>query len=826
MSRLDPSGDADEIISRLASAVSLEDAPEAAVRVFNSSLRAALPGLRVWAVRREAGVARVPAVWIPSEDPPPFPAETFAQAGSLSVGAIRRSTIDRFPEPGAADDSREHAPEASYLRRRGGAWIFLPVPASNPVGAFILNHADGEVLEASLETIRRATRLVQSHLGVLFARREVEKRIEERTAELALFYETSRALAFTKSESEIATILGAILGPVLGLEMLGLLVTKPGRCDQLIEVIGETCVPALRSFRREVARQATALLHAPLLPRRVRINRPVRLREGRGEGGGCLHVPLIVHDSQLGLLSMKAATQEVDEFKARIFFTVASQAALTLERMRETEEASLLTVRAVLNCMREGVVLVSRDMSVLMSNPAAELLWPALVGAELPARLRRIGDLDLAPVIESLAAGESAPPPAEIFIPEMDRAFHLTISPAMGLRGVFEGAILVLSDVTEEKKIQQQLMQSEKLSSLGEMISGVAHELNNPLASIMGYAQLMEQGSYDETTLKKVSAISREADRCHRIVKNLLRFARKQEPERRPVDINSVVGSVVQLLGYQLQSDNIALDVELTAEMQAVIGDFHALQQVFVNLVTNAHQAMKGEGGRGVLRISTSCDGLNCRVEVSDTGPGIPQQNLKKVFDPFFTTKEVGKGTGLGLSLAYSTMKEHRGRISARSRVPGGTTFVVELPVASVATDVPAADDAVAPIGVLSAVGRRILVVEDEASLSEMISEALAAEGYMVDRAADGLAAREMLGNGSYDLIISDLKMPRMGGRELYDAVHRMDPDLARRIIFSTGDGVSSDTQDFFSRTGNAFLTKPFNLRDLFSAVNSALSGM
>jgi len=123
-------------------------------------------------------------------------------------------------------------------------------------------------------------------------------------------------------------------------------------------------------------------------------------------------------------------------------------------------------------------------------------------------------------------------------------------------------------------------------------------------------------------------------------------------------------------------------------------------------------------------------------------------------------------------------------------------------------------------------VGRRILVVEDEASLSEMISEALAAEGYMVDRAADGLAAREMLGNGSYDLIISDLKMPRMGGRELYDAVHRMDPDLARRIIFSTGDGVSSDTQDFFSRTGNAFLTKPFNLRDLFSAVNSALSGM
>ncbi|HXI03507.1 MAG TPA: ATP-binding protein, partial [Candidatus Saccharimonadales bacterium] len=409
-------------------------------------------------------------------------------------------------------------------------------------------------------------------------------------------------------------------------------------------------------------------------------------------------------------------------------------------------------------------------------------------------------------------------------VPGLDRAFHLTVSPAHGLRDAFEGAILVLSDVTEERRIQEQLMQSEKLSALGEMISGVAHELNNPLASIMGYAQLLEQSGAGKEIERKVSSIRRDADRCHRIVKNLLRFARKQAPERRAVDLNSVVGSVVQLLGYQLQSDNVVVDVDLDRSMRAVMGDFHALQQVFVNLVTNAHHAMKEKGGRGVLRIATRCDGLTCRAEVSDTGAGISAANLKRIFDPFFTTKEVGKGTGLGLSLAYGTIKEHNGQISARSRPGIGTTFTVELPVSLVDGDVVrAVEPAVAPAGTLAMESKRILVVEDEESLSDMICEALSAEGHVVERAPDGVSARRKIEDGTFDLIISDLKMPNMGGRELYDVVSRMNPQLARKIIFSTGDSVSADTQAFFRRTGNPFLTKPFNLSELYSAVNSAL---
>lgn len=825
MSRLESSSPPDEILSRLAEAIASEDAPEAAVRAFNSALGSALPGLRAWAVRKEAGSSSVPAVWISSEDPPPFPADVFSRPSSLAVRAMRRGETDRFPGLEPEDAARERPPEASYLKRRGGAWLFMPVPASSPSGAFILNHADREVLDRAEPLIRRAVRLVQPHLGVLAARREVEKRIEERTAELALFYETSRALGFAQSESDIVTLLGSILGPALKLELLGLLVIKPGRSDLLVETVGEAGASALKAFRRAVSQQARAHLMDAARPIHVRINRPARLVRSADTGGGDLHVPLIIHESTLGLLSIRTRDPAVDELKARIFFTVASQACLTLERIRSTQEANLLTVRAVLNSMREGVIRVSRDLSVVMANPAADAMAPALLGGPLPARLRRLGDVDLAPVIESLAAGDEAPHPVEIYIPESDGAFHLTVSPAVGLRGIFEGAILVLSDVTEEKKIQQQLMQSEKLSSLGEMISGVAHELNNPLASIMGFAQLMEQSETAGPVHGKVVSIRREADRCHRIVKNLLRFARKQAPERKPLDINSVVGSVVQLLGYQLQSDNIALDLELASDMQPVMGDYHALQQVFVNLVTNAHHAMKEKGGRGILRITTTCDGLTCRVEVDDTGPGVRPEHLKRIFDPFFTTKEVGKGTGLGLSLAYSTMKEHKGQISARSRPGSGTSFFVELPVAAAVTEVAPVAEAVAPAGTLATGGKRILVVEDEVSLSEMMSEALSAEGHMVDRAADGLAAREMLRNGSYDLIISDLKMPHMGGKELYAAIHSMDPDLAGRIIFSTGDSVSAETQDFFRRTGNAVLTKPFNLSDLFSAVHTALQG-
>ncbi|HZE88675.1 MAG TPA: ATP-binding protein, partial [Verrucomicrobiae bacterium] len=471
----------------------------------------------------------------------------------------------------------------------------------------------------------------------------------------------------------------------------------------------------------------------------------------------------------------------------------------------------------------EGVVLLDRRGNVAVANPAAKALLRDIQGRPLGKRLRRLGVLDIGSLMEAVAGG-AAQIPREIAVAETEKFYQVSAAPVTGLRGAHEGIVLVLSDVTQQRRLLDQLAQSEKLSSLGVMISGFAHELNNPLASITGFAQLLAERDLVADVQKKIAAINSEAKRCHRIVENLLRFARKQPSERRPVDINSVLGSVLQLMGYQLQSDGIIVDVDLDRNMLPLIGDFHALQQVFVNIIHNARQAMKQKGGGGLLTIVTRLAGRTCSAEISDTGPGIPAENLRKIFDPFFSTKPVGEGTGLGLSIVYGTIQEHGGTIHARSRVGSGTTFVIEIPASGAAAEThpPVVVDAIATAPMPS---RRILVVEDELSLADMMCEALSAEGHHVEAAADGNAAREKLSASRYDLIISDMKMPTMGGRELYDTVLELDPELARRIIFSTGDSVSADTQAFFQKIGNPYLTKPFNLSDLYRLVHKTLRG-
>src|SRR5260221_7980724 len=199
----------------------------------------------------------------------------------------------------------------------------------------------------------------------------------------------------------------------------------------------------------------------------------------------------------------------------------------------------------------------------------------------------------------------------------------------------------------------------------------------------MGCAQLPGERDWVNDVRRRVAATNNEASRCHRIVDNLLRFARKQGSERRPVDLNSVVGSVLQLMGYQLQSDGIIVDADLDRNMVSIFGDFHALQQVLVNIINNAQHAMNERGGGGLLTIATRCDGRACMIEVTDSGPGISPDNLKRIFDPFFSTKRVGQGTGLGLSIAYGTVKDHGGTIHARSRPGSGATFMMEFPASA-----------------------------------------------------------------------------------------------------------------------------------------------
>jgi CheY-like chemotaxis protein len=255
-----------------------------------------------------------------------------------------------------------------------------------------------------------------------------------------------------------------------------------------------------------------------------------------------------------------------------------------------------------------------------------------------------------------------------------------------------------------------------------------------------------------------------------------------------------------------------------------VKGDFHQLQQVFLNLVTNAQQALKESEGPKRLSVRSSCADGRVRVDVEDSGPGIEQENMDKVFDAFFTTKEAGKGTGLGLSLALETIRSHGGSITVRSDPGSGTHFTVELPPAtSTGSERPRSRESEAPGGPVPS--RSILVVEDEENVSRFVRDALTADGHRVETAIDGAEARDRIARREYDLIITDLRMPKIGGRQLYEETSSTRPELARRFIFATGDVLSGEARDFFEKTGRPVLAKPFDVNDLRRLVREALHG-
>jgi two-component system NtrC family sensor kinase len=364
-------------------------------------------------------------------------------------------------------------------------------------------------------------------------------------------------------------------------------------------------------------------------------------------------------------------------------------------------------------------------------------------------------------------------------------------------------------------------MQAEKLSALGELISGIAHELNNPLTGVMGYSQLLLGSAAAPEAKKEIEKIHREAVRCQKIVQNLLTFARRRAPERKTIDLNALVDATLELRAYQLKVDGIEVVRELDENLPPTLGDFHQLQQVFLNIINNAHHALLEAGRPGRLVIRTSRGEGVVRVAVADNGPGISEEHLKKIFDPFFTTKEIGKGTGLGLSLSYGIVKEHEGRIEVASRPGAGATFTVELPIREEPAQVqeaPAGAEAGLPAG-----SRSILVVDDEETILELLEAVLQGAGHRVETASNGRQALEKIRKVDYDIIITDVKMPDMGGQKLYESVSEIKPHLKRRVVFSTGDTVNPVTQALFKRTGNPHLAKPFRLEEVGEVIQRVL---
>lgn len=385
------------------------------------------------------------------------------------------------------------------------------------------------------------------------------------------------------------------------------------------------------------------------------------------------------------------------------------------------------------------------------------------------------------------------------------------------------GTLMVIKDTSQIVTLQKQLLQSEKLSALGQMISGVAHELNNPLAGILGYSQLLLEQTLTEENCRDVSVIVREAMRCKKIVQNLLTFARQHTFERNTLRMHDVLETVLELRMYQLTVDSVQVVKEFDPALPAVIGDFYQLQQVFLNLINNAHYALRlSERREKRLVVRTARADSQVVIQVSDNGVGMSPEVQTRIFDPFFTTKEVGQGTGLGLSICYGIVQSHRGTLEVVSSPEQGTTFTVKLPIADQpeTASTPPADSERPGHRSLTENGRlRCLVIDDEEVIVGLVKRILEREGHEVEGAADGEQALDLIGRRRYDLLVCDVKMPRMSGDAFYRALERRAPHLRDRLIFLTGDVVNWETRQFLNSIPHYALQKPFRAEELLAIV-------
>ncbi|HEX2116169.1 MAG TPA: PAS-domain containing protein [Alphaproteobacteria bacterium] len=417
---------------------------------------------------------------------------------------------------------------------------------------------------------------------------------------------------------------------------------------------------------------------------------------------------------------------------------------------------------------------------------------------------------------------------------QLRRADGATFPAALTSRQIlWEGQPAIVTgvlDLTEAKKAsaeiarqREALAHSEKLTALGSLLAGVAHELNNPLSVVVGQAAMLQELCGDAALSGRAEKIRRAAERCARIVKTFLAMARRRPPEVSAIDLNAVIEASIDLVAYSLRTTDVTLELELGTNLPRIMADADQINQVITNLMVNAQQALVDRPVPRRLAISTRFDAAREEIvlTVADNGPGVPPDLRQRIFEPFFTTKPTGVGTGVGLSMCQGVVESHGGRVMLQDTPGGGATFVVTFPARrAAATESPAPETA----AMRKSRSGRILVVDDEPEMAQMLAEILQRVGHEVETAGDGQEALERLARQSYDLVLSDLRMPNLDGPGLYNAVAEKHPDQLRRLMFITGDTLAPHVTAFLAQTPVNFIEKPLNPRAVQEAVERALA--
>jgi two-component system NtrC family sensor kinase len=501
--------------------------------------------------------------------------------------------------------------------------------------------------------------------------------------------------------------------------------------------------------------------------------------------------------------------------------TVATNASVVLanSRLYEMVRRSKEEWETAFNALTEGIAVVGPGGGVIRANRALAALAGVpeaeLVGRDFCGML--FGTSEAASeLIEAAHRGERTAP-LVVRLERHERVLRLTAAP-LAQRG---SVVLLVEDVTEQRIMEAQLIQNDKMASIGQLVSGVAHELNNPLTSIAGLTELLLERNTPDLPREHLRVIHDQAERAGRIVRNLLTFARKGVPEKAAVDLNDVAARTTLLIVYELQLHGIELDSALSPEPIVVLGDRYELQQVLLNLVTNAVQAVSvlpPDRARRI-RVATERRDGEAVLRVGDSGPGVPPHLVPHLFTPFFTTKGPGEGTGLGLSLSYGLAKAHGGELAYEPDAAGGAEFRLTLPCYD-APAVPVSDAAAAPARRPPA--HRILVVDDDPAVHRLVSALFTPDGHVVEAVRSGEQGMRMVRERTFDVIIAD-GMARAGATELFvDAFAGACPERCHRLI--VGWAGNGDTSEPLPNGGIRRVRKPFNLRDLHAIAGEILA--
>jgi PAS domain S-box-containing protein len=538
------------------------------------------------------------------------------------------------------------------------------------------------------------------------------------------------------------------------------------------------------------------------------------------------------------------ASAQIRDTAGRVRRRQGTLVDITERRQMETRlQREQEFARRLVESFPDLVIALDREGRYTFVSPRSrELLGflpEQLIGTPFCDRIEPHSCKDVQAFLDSIISGQCSNGSTEFLVRRNDgetRLFRATASPLMDVSGRIAGVIAAARDTTDSKRMEQQLIQNERLAAMGQMIAGVAHELNNPLTAVLGVTELLRDSTEQDSVRRQLEIAHRQARRAAQIVQSLLTFSRPPQPRKICLNLSELIQRSLQLHEHSLRSNRITIDFAAQPDLPLVLGDASQLTQVFLNLIANAEQAIREVHDHGTLRIQVSRAADRVVATFQDDGAGIPREILPKIFDPFFTTKRPGRGTGLGLSICLAILREHNGEIEGQPLPQGGSLFTTWLPIArgtALFLAEPregAAESSSKEISREGAAVYSILVVDDEESIREMIREGLAARGFNIQTAASVEEALSLMARFPFHAVLCDLNLRTGAGVEhsglgLYAAVTNATRIGERKpfFLFMSGELAAAAVTEQLVQAGAQTIQKPFRISDLIAILSAAL---